>query len=81
MYRARFRVIGDDCRPMAWPIRHPYWVTGYGDDHGVLIAYVDDEKELLSLWPDAEQIELGDPVTEYQFGDRFPMPAWFAPAH
>ena len=78
MYRARFSVQGGDERPAKWPIIHPYWCTGYSGDGEIpiVVAYVESEANLVELWPDAIEIELGDPVTEYQFSDRFPKPSW-----
>lgn len=78
MIRARFRVNPDDPRPVKWPIKHPYWVTGYAGDmsYAVIVAYADDEKEIRRNWPDAKQID-ADPATEYVFTDRFAKPDWF----
>jgi hypothetical protein len=79
MIRARFKLIGsgDDYRPITWPIKHPYWCTGY-DSFGnpILVAYADDQAEIERLWPEAEDIDFVE-VTEYQFTDRFPKPDWF----
>ena len=80
MIRARFFVNSDDYRPVIWPVKHPYWCTGYTDDDGnkaVLVAYADDENEIRKNWPDAANIE-SDPADEYTFTDRFPKPEWFA---
>ena len=76
MIRARFRVYAEDSRPVEWPIKHPYWVTGYGDGYDILVAYADDEAEILRLWPEAEQID-ADPAESYKFTDRFYEPEWF----
>lgn len=76
MIRARFRCNEDDPRPISWPIKHPYWVTGYGEDHAIVVAYADDEAEIKRLWPDAYDIEYTD-ETVYGFTSRFPRPEWF----
>ena len=81
MLRARFTTNDEDYRPVVWPIKHPYWCTGYSmraDDTGraVLVAYVDDEAELLRNWPDAEDID-AEPAFGYQFTSRFRKPDWF----
>ena len=79
MIRARFTVNGDDYRPVEWPIKHPYWCTGYtGDDKAVIVAYADNIAEIRRLWPDAGTIdkELTD---DYSFTDRFPRPKWWTP--
>lgn len=76
MIRARFRTNHDDPRPVLWPINHPYWVTGYGDDYAIVVAYADDEAEILRNWPDATNID-SDGATSYHFSERFPCPPWF----
>lgn len=76
MIRARFKVNPDDPRPVNWPIKHPYWVTGHGDDYSTVVAYADNEDELIANWPEAHGIEVGY-TDEYQFTDRFPKPDWF----
>lgn len=84
MIRARFHVNADDPRPVNWPIKHPYWVTGYGhfnafDDevHAIIVAYADDQAEIMRNWPDAHDFTFVDEVTEYTFTDRFAKPEWF----
>ncbi|WP_175682687.1 hypothetical protein [Burkholderia cenocepacia] len=78
MIRARFSVNRDDPRPVVWPIKHPYWVTGYGNDHATIVAYADDEAEIMRNWPDAHDFSFVDPADSYVFTDRFAKPAWFA---
>lgn len=76
MIRARFRSNSKDCRPVSWPVKHPYWCTGYDFCYSVLVAYADDEIEILRNWPEATDIDTEE-VSEYQFTDRFPKPDWF----
>ena len=76
MIRARFQANHDDPRPVNWPIKHPYWCTGRNFSRSVVVAYADDEAEILRNWPEAECIE-SEEVTEYYFSDRFPKPEWF----
>lgn len=83
MIRARFRCNPDDYRPVNWPVKHPYWCTGYGGfdkndepSFATMVAYADDEAEIKRNWPDATDIE-SEERTEYQFTGRFPKPAWF----
>jgi hypothetical protein len=78
MIRARFRVADRDFRPMNWPIKHPYWRSGEGEGYSVLIAYADDEKEIMLNWPDATHID-AEPCDTYTFTSRFPCPKWFTP--
>ncbi|MFL9904467.1 hypothetical protein PQR71_41125, partial [Paraburkholderia fungorum] len=76
MIRARFHCNCEDPRPVNWPIKHPYWVSGYGEDHAIIVAYADDIDEIKRNWPDAVGIEC-DERTEYTFTDRFAKPEWF----
>ena len=76
LIRARFRISVADPRPIHWPIKHPYWITGYGDDYALLIAYADDEDEILSNWPEATEID-SEECDKYHFSSRFPKPEWF----
>ena len=80
MIRARFFVNGDDYRPVRWPIKHPYWCSGYeahGLERAVIVAYADDEAEILCNWPDAQDIHMVTEASTYEFTDRFPEPEWF----
>lgn len=81
MIRARFETDPQDPRPVVWPIKHPYWITGYAGDgsHSVVVAYAEDEAEIMRNWPDAKNVE-ADPVGGYVFTERFPKPAWFEEA-
>lgn len=76
MIRARFKANPEDPRPVNWPIKHPYWITGYGEDHAIVVAYADDEEEILSNWPEATEIDSEIEET-YTFTSRFPRPDWF----
>jgi hypothetical protein len=76
MIRARFTVPADDPRPVAWPIKHPYWITGYTVGTAILVAYADDEAAILQNWPEAKYIVSWE-VDEYAFTSRFPKPEWF----
>jgi hypothetical protein len=77
MIRARFYTDLDDFRPVEWPIKHPYWSTGYNSTNSIVVAYADDLAEVLRLWPDAEDIGVEE-VTEYVFNSRFPKPEWLS---
>jgi len=76
--RARFQANYEDPRPVNWPIKHPYWITGHAGDgsYAIVVAYADDEAEVLLNWPDAKNID-SEEVTEYTFTSRFPRPSWF----
>lgn len=79
MIRARFKANPDDYRPINWPVKHPYWCSGYAADntHSIVVAYADDVDEILSNWPEAKDIE-AEQVENYLFTSRFPIPTWFA---
>jgi hypothetical protein len=74
MIRARF--YADDGRPVNWPVKHPFWTTGFADDYVIVVAYADSEKEIKKNWPEAFDIE-SEEVGEYFFSKRFPKPEWF----
>lgn len=76
MIRARFRANLGDYRSVNWPVKHPYWCSGYGKDYSIVVAYADDEAEILRNWPEATDID-AEEKTEYVFTDRFPKPDWF----
>lgn len=76
MLRARFKVFHEDYRPVNWPIKHPYWCTGSGDDYWIVVAYADDEDEILNNWPEASDID-SEEASEYVFNARFNKPDWF----
>lgn len=76
MIRARFHANENDPRPVNWPVKHPWWCTGYGNGYAVVVAYADDEAEVMRNWPEAAQID-AEPAEAYCFTDRFPKPAWF----
>lgn len=77
MIRARFKTHHRDPRPVNWPIKHPYWVTGTrhnGDS--IIVAYADDVAEIKTNWPEAFDIDATD-VDDYTFTSRFVKPDWF----
>jgi hypothetical protein len=75
MIKVRFKTYSEDYRPVNWPIKHPYWCTGSGDGYSIIVAYADDEAEILSNWPEAFDIDT-DAAEEYIFSSRFPKPDW-----
>lgn len=76
MIRARFKANEDDYRSINWPVKHPYWCTGYGEGYSVVVSYADDTNQIRTNWPEAKDIEFEE-VTDYMFTDRFPKPDWF----
>jgi len=78
MIRCRFKTSAGDYRPVNWPIKHPYWCSGFGEDHSIVVAYADDEAEILCNWPEASELD-SENVEGYLFTSRFACPAWFTP--
>lgn len=80
MIRARFHANEDDYRSINWPVKHPYWCSGYGDGdedgYSIVVAYADNVEEILKNWPEATSIDYEE-RSEYTFTDRFPKPDWF----
>lgn len=80
MIRARFLILSDDYRPMVWPIKYPYWCSGYAyrgmDMLATIVAYVEDEATLKTLWPDAVELDIEE-VDSIVFTTRFPRPVWY----
>lgn len=76
MIRVRFKCNPDDPRPIHWPITHPYWVSGSGEGYSIVVAYADNEAEILRNWPDAYDLDCEE-RDGYTFTDRFPKPIWF----
>jgi hypothetical protein len=76
MLRVRFKANPKDPRPINWPIKHPYWITGYGNDHSIVVAYADNEKYITDNWPEATDLDVTN-ASEYKFTGRFPKPGWF----
>lgn len=78
MLRVRFKANPDDPRPINWPVKHPYWITGYaGDDsYSTVVSYADNEQYIYKNWPEASDLEVQE-VKEYSFTGRFPKPEWF----
>ena len=77
MIRVRFMTASEDYRPVKWPIKHPYWCTGYdSQERAVIVAYADNLDQIRCLWPEAEDLDPTD-VDGYVFTDRFKKPEWF----
>lgn len=78
MLRVRFKTDATDPRPVVWPIKHPYWVTGYGEGYANIVAYADDEDEIKRNWPEAFDIDVMEETDKYVFTSRFRVPEWFS---
>lgn len=76
MIRARFKANLDDFRSINWPVKYPYWCSGYTDTHSIVVAYATNEEEIYKNWPEAEDLEYVT-VEKPIFSDRFPKPEWY----
>jgi hypothetical protein len=65
-----------DPRPVIWPIKWPYWITGRGADFAKLVAYADSEEQIRKQWPDCEILD-SEEVQCVEFSERFPRPKWW----
>lgn len=74
MIRCRFKAYVD-WRPIK-PAKHPYWCSGEGEGYFTVVAYADNEEEILALWPDAADLD-SEERERYEFSSRFPCPSWF----
>lgn len=76
MIRARFHANLQDPRPIKWPIKYPYWVSGEGDGYCIVVAYADNVEQIHELWPEAANIDVEE-RDEITFTDRFAKPTWW----
>lgn len=74
MLRIRFKA--EDSAPVNWPVKHPFWQTGFGDDYVIVVSYADNEQYIYDNWPEASDLDAVE-ADEYIFTDRFPKPEWF----
>lgn len=76
MLRVRFntRII----EPVNWPVKHPFWWTGSGEDdegeYHTVVSYADDLRYIIQNWP-AWDITAQE-RDSYEFTARFPKPEW-----
>lgn len=80
MRKFRFKVPGNDGRPMEFPPTGPFWVTGFGPGYLTVLAYAESKEVLTSEshWPDATDIDdWGEQAIK--FSDRFKKPDWWPP--
>jgi hypothetical protein len=76
MIRVRFHANEADYRPVNWPVKHPYWCTGYGEGYSIVVSYADDIDYIMHNWPEASEIDIMEEDAEYVFTSRFPKPDW-----
>lgn len=77
MIRVRFHANPKDPRPINWPVKHPYWITGYsGDDkYSIVVSYADNEDYIHENWPEAKNLDSQE-AEKYIYTSRFPKPDW-----
>lgn len=82
LLRVRFSTPSEDYRPVKWPIKWPYWCTGYGAKGSTIVAYTEDMDYICENWPEVTpgmvDVEV---VHEVTFSSRFPRPDWFTDSH
>lgn len=77
MIRCIFKANEGDYRPVKWlDFMHPYWCSGDGEGYSIVVAYADNEEQVLDLWPEATDLD-SEEAEEYMFTSRFPKPRWF----
>jgi hypothetical protein len=75
--RYRFKTYAvDDYRPLIFNPKYPWWCSGEGEDHAVIIAYLPEDEDLLKYWDDAFDVEFTE-EQEITFSGRFPRPDYF----
>jgi len=76
LLRIRFKANEDDYRSVNWPVKYPYWCSGCGNDHSIVITYADSVDYVMTNWPEASDLQI-DEVDKITFSDRFPKPDWY----
>jgi len=74
-YRFRTKAL-DDYRPLIFNPKYPWWCSGTGEDHAVIIAYLPADEDLLKYWDDAYDVDVED-REEIVFTSRFSKPSYF----
>jgi hypothetical protein len=77
MIRVRFEANEDDFRPVTFPPPGPYWCSGYGNDHAIVVAYLENEDQIKEFWPEARNVSFMQERNEITFTDRFARPDWW----
>lgn len=68
----------DDCRPLVFNAKYPWWCTGYAGDgiYAVIVAYLPDKEKLKKYWDDAYELEYTE-CDGPEFSSRFPKPEYY----
>jgi hypothetical protein len=76
--RVRFRLPSGTPEPTTFPTLHPFWTLCHGMDGYELMAYVTGTEQLLTLWPDAEDVVIDEMrLNSYTYTETYPRPSWF----
>jgi hypothetical protein len=75
-YRVRFKTNLSDPRPVVFPPPGPYWVSGFGENYSIVVAYLKEKKELKKFWPEAFDADFEE-SQEIIFTERFLKPIWW----
>jgi hypothetical protein len=77
--RYRFKVEGDDYRPVKFPPPGPYWCTGSAGDgsYSTIVAYLPRGESVTEWWPEAGEDDATGAHDTLEFTDRFPCPKWW----
>jgi hypothetical protein len=74
-YRFKTKSV-DDCRPLIFNPKYPWWISGETEDSVIIIAYLPEGESLNKYWDDAE-IDFIEKDDKIIFTDRFSKPDWF----
>jgi len=66
----------DDCRPLVFNPKFPWWCSGYGDDYATIIAWLPEDEDLYMYWDDATGVEFTE-HEKIEFSSRFVKPDYF----
>ena len=78
--RIRFKANLEDPRPVVFPPPGPYWISGESNEKAVVIAFFPSRvkvKNVLTFWPEAEDIQTLEADISLFFTDRFQRPDWW----
>lgn len=68
--------VKEDYRPVIWPIKYPYWLSGESETAYIICAYADSEEDIYKQWPEAYDLDTEE-VKSIEFSERFPKPDWY----
>jgi hypothetical protein len=66
----------EDCRPVVFNPKYPWWRSGFAEDAAVIVAYLPINEDLHAYWPDAYRVEFTE-ENSIEFTKRFAKPDYF----